>query len=225
MSEAQEPKIPSIGIIGGTGKVGKGLAQRWALNGYKVLVGSRSTEKGQDVAAELNESLGGDYITGMDNSEAAEKANIVVLSVPYQYHRATLEGIKPQLQGKILVDLTVPLKPPKVSQVHLPEGNSAALEAQEFLGDDVQVVAAFQNVSYLKLQKLDMPVNCDILVCGNDQEARDEVIRLVEAAQLRGIDAGLLVNAIAIESLTPVLVYINKRYGVRGAGIRITGIE
>jgi len=147
-----------------------------------------------------------------------------VLSVPYTAHHATLEGVKDSLAGKILVDITVPLQPPKVRTVHLPEGKAAALEAQALLGEATKVVAAFQNVSAENLVDPDHVVDCDVLVCGNDAEAKATVIKLVEATGMKGIDAGLLPNAIAIEALTPVLLWINKAYGVKHSGIRITGI-
>ncbi len=214
-----------VGVLGGTGKEGSALAMRWAVNGYRVIIGSRDAERAASRAAELNQELGGEYITGMDNAAAAASSDMVVLSVPYDAHKATLESVKEHLAGKVLVDITVPLKPPKVRTVHLPEGQSAALEAQALLGDDVRVVAAFQNISYIKLERLDSEVDCDVLVCGNDAAAKADVIRLVEAAGMRGIDAGLLPNAIAIEALTPVLLYINKQYGVKSSGIRITGID
>jgi 8-hydroxy-5-deazaflavin:NADPH oxidoreductase len=221
---ADTATILSIGILGGTGKEGVGLAKRWAVKGYKVIIGSRDAEKAIARAAELNAELGDDYLTGMANSDTALKADVVVLSVPYAAHRATLESLKEQLLGKVLIDLTVPIVPPKIRTVTLPEGQSAAMEAQSFLGDRVKVVAAFQNVSAQYLSDLNHVVDCDVLVCGNDLEAKKTVIELVKATGMRGIDAGLLPNAIAVESLTPVLRYINKTYNVKDAGIRITGI-
>lgn len=215
----------TIAVLGGTGKEGSGLAMRWAQNGYHVIVGSRDAERAASRAAEMNQQLGGDYLSGMDNAAAATAADMVVLSVPYTAHKSTLEGVKVQLVGKVLVDLTVPLNPPKVRTVHLPEGKSAALEAQEYLGESVRVVAAFQNVSAEKLVDPDYVVDCDVLICGNDESAKADVIKLAEAAGMKGIDAGLLANAIAIESLTPVLLYINKKYSVKGSGIRITGLS
>ena len=217
--------VITVGVLGGTGKEGSGLAMRWALQGYRVIIGSRDAERAATRAAELNEQIGGDYIIGLGNDDAAQQAEIVVLSVPYSAHKPTLEGVKPHLDGKILVDVTVPLQPPKVRTVHLPPGQAAALEAQSLLGDAVRVVSAFQNVSAVKLKKTDTDVECDVLVTGDDDDAKQQVIRLVEAAGMRGIDAGPLANAVAIEALTPVLLYINKAYGIKSSGIRITGIE
>lgn len=217
--------IVTIAILGGTGKEGSGLAMRWALNGYRVIIGSRDAERAANRAAELNAQLGGEYITGKGNADAATEADIVVLSVPYDAHKATLTAVKDALAGKVLIDLTVPLAPPDIWTVNVPEGRAAALEAQALVGPDVKVVAAFQNVSAVKLKDPNTVVQCDVLVCGDDASAKQDVIRLVQSAGMRGIDAGPLANAVAVEALTPVLLYINKTYKVKGAGIVITGLE
>jgi NADPH-dependent F420 reductase len=214
--------ILTLAILGGTGKEGPGLAYRWAQAGYHVVIGSRTPEKAERVAAEINEKLGRELVEGMGNPEAVEVCNIAVLTVPYSAHRATLESLKDKLQGKVLIDVTVPLVPPDVSVVKIPPSGSAAQEAQEILGEGVDVVAAFQNVSHTHLQD-DHPVPCDVLVCGNRDSARELVLELVRAARLVGWDAGPLDNAIVLEGLTPVLIGINKRHGMKGAGIRITG--
>jgi NADPH-dependent F420 reductase len=216
--------LVTVAVLGGTGKEGSGLAMRWALHGYRVIIGSRDAERARTRAAEMNQQIGGDYLIGMGNTDAAREADLVVLSVPYSAHRETLLSVKDELAGKILVDVTVPLQPPKVRTVHVPEGKAAALEAAALLGDGVRIVSAFQNVSAEKMQDPDTPVDCDVLVTGDDAEAKAQVIKLVEASGMRGIDAGPLANAVAAESLTPVLLYINKQYGVKGSGIRITGI-
>lgn len=213
----------TIAVLGGTGKEGSGLAMRWAMQGYHVIVGSRDAERAATRAAEMSAECGSP-LTGMANSEAAAKAEVVVLSVPYTAHKATLESVKDQVADKVLIDLTVPLQPPKVRTVHLPEGKSAALEAQALLGESVKVVAAFQNVSAEHLGDPHHTVDCDVLVCGDDKAAKAMVMKLVEATGMRGVDAGSLANAVAVEALTPVLLYINKAYNVKGAGIRITGI-
>lgn len=213
-----------IAVLGGTGKEGSGLAMRWAMKGCSVIVGSRDAERAMAHAAEMNAKLGGDNVSGMGNSDAAKQAEIVVLSVPYSAHQATLEGVKDQLAGKILVDITVPLQPPKVRTVHLPEGKAAALEAQTILGDSVRVVAAFHHVSAEHLSDPNHAVDCDVLVTGNDAEAKGKVIKLVEMTGMRGVDAGSLANAVAVEAMTSVLLYINKAYSLKSSGIRITGI-
>lgn len=219
-----DPILLCIAVLGGTGKEGSALAMRWALNGYKVIIGSRDAEKAKQRALELNAELGGDYLEGMDNAAAATMANLVVVSVPYSAHKDTLESVKDTLAGKIVVDVTVPLVPPAIQTVHLPPGQAAALEAKALLGDGVRLVSAFQHVSSSKLKKLNETVDCDVLVCGDDDEAKADVMKLVEAAGMRGVDAGPLVNAIAVEAMGPVLLYINKKYGVKGTGVRITGI-
>ncbi|GAB1420970.1 NADPH-dependent F420 reductase [Anaerolineales bacterium] len=216
--------IKTIAVLGGTGQVGYGLALRWALNGYEVIVGSRTEEKATAAADEMKAAYPEAQVKGMHNEAAAEACDLVVLSVPYSAHQSTLETVKPFLSGKILIDLTVPLVPPKVSTVQLPEGQAATLEAQAFLGEDVQVVAAFQNVGAVKLKDPNNEIECDVFVCSNSKAARETVSTLVEAAGLRPIDAGALANAIAAESLTALLIHINKTYKVPGAGIRITGI-
>ena len=218
------PLLLTIAVVGGTGKEGSGLAMRWALNGYPVIIGSRDASRAIERAGELNTQLGVDYLTGNDNAQAVAESDLIILSVPYDAHRATLESLKDQLQGKIVVDIVVPLEPPNVRTVFIPLSKSAALEAREILGENARIVAAFHNVSAAKLKDPTTQVDCDVLVCGDDAAAKVDVIRLVEAAGMRGIDAGPLVNSIAAEALTPVLLHINKTYSVKGAGIRITGV-
>ncbi|MBC8098869.1 MAG: NADPH-dependent F420 reductase, partial [Armatimonadetes bacterium] len=118
----------------------------------------------------------------------------------------------------------VPLMPPQIRTVHVPAGKAAALETLAILGDSVKIVSAFQNVSAEKIKNPHMVVECDVLICGDDADAKIEVMALVAAAGMRGIDAGPLANAVAAEALTPVLLYINKAYKVKGVGIRITGL-
>lgn len=217
------PLLLTIAVLGGTGKEGKGLAYRWAKAGYRVLIGSRSSEKAVKAAAEIIQLLeGSSSVVGTTNLEAAQQAEIVVVTVPYQAHRETLEGVKDALKGKLLVDVTVPLVPPKVSRVQMPAAGSAAQEAKEILGEEVEVVAAFQNISH-ELLLGDKEVECDVLVTGTSRKARAEVLTLVEAAELTGWDAGPIENSVVVEGLTSVLININKQYGSTHAGIRITG--
>lgn len=215
-----------IGIIGGTGKEGKGLAYRWLKYGHRVLIGSRQAEKAQMAAEELRQLVGdyaGTRVEGMVNVEAMERCEIAVLTVPYNAHRVTLEAMKPYLSGKILVDVTVPLVPPRVTRVQMPPAGSAAQEAQEILGEDTPVVAAFQNISYEHLLD-DHPVDCDVLVCGTGKAARQQVLELVSAAGLVGYDAGPIENAVVVEGLTSILIGINKQFGVQSSGIKISGV-
>ncbi len=215
----------TIAVLGGTGKEGKGLAYRWARAGYRVLIGSRTEEKATAAANEITEMLGeGISVSGMLNLEAAREANIAVLTVPYAAHRDTLESIKEELKGKILVDVTVPLVPPKVATVQMPAAGSAAQEAKQIVGEEVQVCAAFQNIGYDHLLD-NSDVECDVLVTGTSKEARAETIRLVEAAGLRGWDAGPIENSVVVEGMTSILIGINKKYGSTHAGIKITGVE
>lgn len=214
--------ILTLAIIGGTGKEGQGLAYRWANAGYHVTIGSRTPDKAQRVAGELNERLGSEMVHGAGNETAVEACDIAVLTVPYSAHRATLEALKEPLQGKVLVDVTVPLDDSDLTAVHVPEAGSAAQEAQKILGDDVEVAAAFQNVSFVHL-RTDGPVPCDVLVCSDSDSAKEQALQLVEAAGLLGWDAGPLKNAVVVEGLTPILLGINKRYEIKHSGIRITG--
>ncbi len=215
--------LHTIAVLGGTGKEGKGLAYRWAKSGYKVIIGSRTNEKAEAAASDLNGIFGKELVSGLENLEAAKKADILVLTVPYSAHKATLETIKDAAQGKIFVDVTVPLVPPKVTKVQMPEAGSAAQEAQEVLGENVSVVAAFQNISHEHLFD-DHDINCDVLVTGKGKAARLEVLKLVEAAGMKGWDAGVIENAAVVEGLTSLLIYINKQNKVKSAGIKITGV-
>jgi len=224
MSELAPGTIRTIGVIGGTGKEGKGLAYRWAKAGYNLLIGSRAKEKADIAAEELNEILGAAKVQGCENAQAALDADLLFLTVPYAAHRDTLAGLKDALQGKILVDVTVPLVPPKVTCVQMPPAGSAAQEAQEILGPGVQVVAAFQNISYEHLLH-DEEVECDVLVSGGNKSARATVLDLVKAAGLTGWDAGPIENSVVAEGLTSILIGLNKKHGVQSAGIRITGIK
>ena len=218
------PEKPVLAVIGGSGAEGSGLALRWAQAGYRVLLGSRGVERAEAKAKELNVLLGKDLIAGMINSQAAEKADISVLTVPYGAQLSTLKELKGALAGKILVDVTVPLVPPKVSRVQLPEGGSAVVIAQGELGSDVRVVAAFQSVSALHLLDLEHQVDCDVMVFGDDKDARQSVVELADAIGLRGLHAGPLANSASAEALTSVLIFMNKHYKSPGTGIRITGL-
>jgi 8-hydroxy-5-deazaflavin:NADPH oxidoreductase len=214
----------TIAVLGGTGKEGKGLAYRWARAGYKVIIGSRTPEKAEAAASELTEMLGDSAIEGLDNLSAAQKADLVVLTVPYAAHKDTLLSVKDALQGKILIDVTVPLVPPKVTKVQMPAAGSAAQEAVELLGEGVQVVDAFQNISHEHLM-VEGDVPCDVLVTGTSKAAREEVLKLVKAAGLTGWDAGPIENSVVVEGLTSILIYMNKQYGSTHAGIKITGVS
>jgi len=220
--------LPVLAILGGTGDLGTGLARRWAQAGYQVIIGSRTLEKAEAAVQDLREVMaerGVAQVTvqAMENLAAAQAADIVTLTVPFSHQSTTLEVVKPALQGKILIDVTVPLVPPKVARVQLPEAGSAGQIAQNLLGEDVHVVSAFQNVAAAHLQE-GRGVDCDVLVSGNKKVAREQVIKLVEAAGMRGFHAGMINNAAAAEALTSVLITINKQYGCH-AGITISGLD
>jgi NADPH-dependent F420 reductase len=206
-----------IAIIGGTGKEGSGLGLRWARAGHEVTLGSRDGER----ARERARALGGGLL-GAENLRAAEAAEVVVLTVPYAAHGETLRALLPALGGKVLIDVTVPLKPPKVSRVQLPAGRAAALEAQEIVGPKTPVVAGLHHVSHAHLADPGAPIHCDVLLATDDDRARSTALALVRDLGLRGLDAGPLENAIALESLTPVIIHLNKTYKSPGAGIVIT---
>ena len=225
VTETPEVSIKTIGILGGTGKEGKGLAYRWSKAGYSIIIGSRTFEKAVAAAEEIRNLLGGEAaVTGMENTEAARLSDIVVLTVPFNAHIPMLESLKDALQGKILIDVTVPLVPPKVAKVQMPPEGSAAMQAQQILGEGVQVVAAFQNISYENLLSHE-DVDCDVLVAGTGKAARSAVIKLVADAGLIGWAAGPIENSVVVEGLTSVLIGINKQYGVEASGIRITGVN
>jgi NADPH-dependent F420 reductase len=218
------PILLSIAVLGGTGKEGKGLAYRWAKAGYHVFIGSRNADKAKAAAQDLWKMLEGDaLVEGLSNQEAAQKADIVVLTVPYSAHRDTLESMKDLLKGKLLIDVTVPIVPPKITKVQMPPAGSAAQEAKQILGEDAVVAAAFHNISHEHLMQ-DQDVECDVLVTGTSKEARAEALKLVTAAGLTGWDAGPIENSVVLEGLTSVLLNINKQYGSTHAGIKITGV-
>ena len=215
-----------IALIGGTGKEGKGLAYRWAKAGYEVVIGSRQIEKAQIAADEINQLLvdAKNPVTGLQNIQAADWCDYAVLTIPYTAHQAILAELKECLSGKILIDVTVPLVPPKVSKVQLPMAGSAALEARDILGEGIQVVSAFQNISYERLME-DGDIECDVLVTGTSKDARKAVLELVEKAGMVGWDAGPIENSMVAEGLTSVLIGLNSQFGIHNAGIKITGIN
>jgi NADPH-dependent F420 reductase len=217
--------LQTIAVIGGTGAEGSGLALRWANVGHTVIIGSRDADKARAAADELNGILGKPALSGKTNADAVTQAGIVVLTVPYASQLSTIEGLAGRLEGKILVDVTVPLVPPKVSTVQLPPTDSAAVALQNLVGPGVKVVSAFQNISAHKLKELDHKIPCDVLVCCDDKDARQAVIGLAVDAGLRGINAGPLANSTVAESLTSVLIWINRAYKIPDAGITITGLD
>lgn len=212
-----------IAVLGGSGKEGSGLAMRWAHAGHSVVIGSRDPEKARRAADELNLALGGATVRGAANADAAAGADVVVLTVPYAAHTDTLVSLKDALAGKVIIDVTVPINSADFLRVMVPAGGSASKEAQALLDNGARVVAAFQNISATHLKKLDAVVDCDVLVCGDDEAAKQIAMRLVADTGMKAWDAGPLDNAVVVEGLTTVLLGINRRHKVKGAGIRITG--
>lgn len=200
------------------------MAYRWAKAGYRILIGSRSSDKAIATASEIIQLLDGASSTvGMTNLEAVKQANVVVLAVPYTAHQETLELIKPEMTGKILIDVTVPINRSSITKVKMPPAGSAAQEAKQILGETAEIAAAFHSISHEYLLQ-DKEIESEVLVTGTSKNTRDDAIKLVSAAGLTGWDAGPLDNSVVIEGLTSVLININKRYGSKNAGIKITGI-
>jgi len=212
-----------VGVLGGTGALGSGLGFRLANAGYSVLLGSRDPEKAKEAARELSSKHGLVNLTGASNMEVAAKSDLIIVAVPFAGRDQVLNEIRAGVIGKTVVDATVPLQPPKVSVVHLRPGGSAAVEMQDLFGPEVHVVSAFQNVAAAKLKSAE-PIDCDVLVCADDKTAKEQVIALTDRIGLRGLDAGVLANAVVAEALTSVLIGINRRHKTE-AGIRITGIS
>ena len=210
----------TIAILGGTGDLGTGLARRWAKAGHKVIIGSRTTEKAEAAAADLKDF----GVTGLENLAAAAAADIVAITVPYANQLGTLEASRAGLEGKILIDVTVPLVPPKVGTVQMPEEGSAGKRAQDFLGEEVHVVSAFQNIAAHLLQQ-DVQIECDVLVAGNSKDARARIIEMISEAGMNGWHAGPIANAAAAEALTSILIQINRSGIVSHSGIKIIGQE
>lgn len=215
---------PAIAILGGTGDLGSGLAYQLARAGYKITIGSRSAEKAQQAATALSQEIPGSSIGAAANPDAAAAAEVVIMTVPFASHASTIEAVRDSVQGKIFVDTTVPLVPPKVMRVQLPPGGSVAKTAQEQLGSDVRVVSAFQNIAAAHLRSDNLQeVASDVLVCGNNHEARQVIIDLAETIGLTAWHAGAIDNSVVPEALTSILIFLNKKYQLNGAGIRITG--
>ena len=224
--DQESKKLYKLGIIGGTGNEGKGLAYRWSLAGHEVIIGSRQKEKAQQAVDDVMtrfDSAENIKLSGMENRDAVSACDIAVITVPYAAHRPTLEGLKDVLDGKLLVDVVVPIVPPKVTKVQMPLEGSVAQEAQDILGDNCQVVDAFQNISHERLFGTG-DVDCDVLVCGKGKAAREVVLQLVADTGLKGWDAGPIENAVVVEGLTSILIGLNIQHRVHASGIRITGI-
>ncbi len=212
----------TIALIGGTGDLGTGLAIRWSKAGHRIIIGSRTLEKAENAVANLHKISPETPADAMENADAAAAGDIVVLTVPAEHQLATLEAVRAGLSGKILIDVTVPLVPPKVGTVQLPAEGSAGKRAQNLLGDEVMVVTAFQNIAAHLLQQ-DVVIECDVLVAGNKKAARDKVMELVAEAGMTGWHAGPIENSAAAEALTSILIQINRRHDISHSGLKIVG--
>jgi NADPH-dependent F420 reductase len=214
-----------IAILGGTGNEGFGLGYRWAAAGHEIVIGSRQTEKGEQAAADLKEKLPQGQISGTNNPAAAQQAEIVVLSVPYGAQEGTLESVKEALTDKLLITVVAPTGEKAARVYRLESGLSAAEEAQNQLEGIARVVAAFQNIGAHHLLDLNHQLDCDVLICGEKKDDKQVAMQLCQDAGLRGVNAGALQNARAVEELTAVLIAINIIHKVKSAGIRITGLS
>jgi hypothetical protein len=212
----------TIAILGGTGDLGTGLAIRWSKAGHRIIIGSRTLEKAKNAVAELAKISPDTPAEAMENPDAAAAGHIVVLTVPAEHQLSTLESVRGGLTGKILIDVTVPLVPPKVGTVQLPPEGSAGKRAQDLLGDDVMVVTAFQNIAAHLLQQ-EVTIECDVLVAGNKKAAREKVIELAEEAGMTAYHAGPIENSAAAEALTSILIQINRQGKISHSGIKIVG--
>ncbi len=216
----------SIAIIGGTGHLGLGLAARWARAGRRVIIGSRQAAKAAAAAQEAR-ALAGDgtdgAVSGALNREAAASAEIVVLTIPFTAQRAILADVRPAVAGKVVVDTTVPLRqyaPPLLEEI--PSG-SAAAQAQALL-PEARVVAALHTVSQAVVRRVSEPLEGDVLICGDDEEAKAVAAALVAYLGTRALDAGALAQAATLERLAALVIGLNQRYRRRAIGVRFTGI-
>jgi NADPH-dependent F420 reductase len=215
-----------IAVVGGTGKEGRGMAARWAQAGHAVCIGSRDAERAAARAEELRAALPTlkGQLTGGDNTSAVRDSELVVLAVPYTAHASTLQSLKDEIGTRVLIDITVPLQPPHITSVYLPPGQAAALEAQAILGSAARVVAALHHVSAPHLRDTEHAIDCDVLACSDDPTALAQAMGLIQELGVRVFDAGPLRNAVALESLTPVLLHLNRTHKGVSVGIRITGL-
>ncbi len=214
----------TLAIIGGTGKEGGALAARFAKAGIPVLIGSRDAAKAQAAANALKERLQTSTVEGYSNRDAAARAQVVLLSVPYEGMQPILEDIRDAAQGKIIINIASALDPERKSRAKIPAAGSITAEVQQFFGPSAKVIAAFQNISPERLETVEETIDSDVLVCGGDKEARAKVIDLIRRAGIEAFDAGVLANAVAVEALTAVLIAVNIKYKIKGAGMRLTGV-
>ena len=213
----------NIAILGGTGKEGAGLARRWALAGHSIIIGSRDRERAKTKAAELREITRKMPIMGESNAEAAQLGAVVVLALPASGLATTLPEVSAACRDKVVISTVVALSFGGPRLYTPPPAGSSAEEAQALL-PGAKVVAAFHHVAAHELADTDHPIDCDLLLCGGDQAAKDTVAELGRSMGLRPVDVGPLSNAALLEGVTAILATINRRYGLKNAGIKITGL-
>lgn len=215
----------ALTIIGGTGTQGTALAKRFALAGVPVILGSRDAQRGLDAASALNARLNLDTVTGGSNRDAAQQGDILLLAVPYSGMQPILQDIYEVVENKkVVINIASSLDPEKKTRAKVPPFGSITAEVQNFFGERARVVAAFQNISPEKLEGASEAIDSDVLVCGGDRDAREQVIGLCRQAGMDAFDVGMLANAVAVETLTAVLIAVNVKYKVKGAGIRLTSV-
>lgn len=213
-----------LAVLGGTGRQGRGLAMRLALQGHTVWVGSRTPEKAERAVETMRARLPREVaLQPADNASAAQAAEVVFLTVPHPHEYDTVAALRERLLGKILVDVSVPLTRLKPPQVTLPPEGSAAEGVQKIVGSGVPVVAAFKATSAVALARIEAPLEVDELICGDDAAAKETVIALVRELGARAFDAGPLYHARALELLTGMLIEVGQRYGCPDLGIRLSG--
>ncbi len=210
----------TVAIVGGTGSLGTGLAARLAQPGVRVLIGSRDHDRARQAAATLNRALGREVIEGRLNEDAVTEADLAVIAVPYEGHGKMVEDLAPSLREKLVIDAVVPLRK---GRPFVPPAGSALLEAQQILGAETPVVGALHNISALDLREPNAPLG-DILVCGDSDAAKQQVIDLMARIGARAFDAGPAANAYVVEGITGVLIQLNRKYKSKHATLKITGI-
>ncbi|MEE2745664.1 MAG: NADPH-dependent F420 reductase [Pseudomonadota bacterium] len=217
-------KKPIISVVGGTGDLGSALVHRINGAGYQVIIGSRSAKRARAFAKSLTTDKQENFVSGEKNCDAVSKGSVIFLCVPYDQQLQILKEISSELTGKLLIDTTVPLVPPRVARVQLPPEHSAAIRSQEFLGDKVEVVSALHNLAADHLAG-NSDIDCDVLVFGNKRESRSTVIKIMDSIGIVGLHAGPLANSVAAEALTSVLIFMNRYYNSPGTGIRISRLS
>ena len=213
-----------IGILGGTGKEGAGLAVRWAQAGHEIVIGSRDPERARAKAAELAALVPGSRMSGAANRDAAATADIVVIALPANGLAATLPDVREACRGKVVISTVVPLTFGGPRLFTPPPPGSSAEEAQKMLGAEARVVGAFHHIAAHELSSTEHDIECDLLMCGGDAEAKKRVADLGASMGLRTVDVGALSNAGPLEGITAVLATINRRYKLKNSGIKITGL-